>query len=65
MLAPRLKKNRSTIRPLPAKKRKYKKSHLISQMYQTMGKMKSTSRDKVAIEVKKQVIDDRFGDEPM
>ena len=30
-----------------------------------MGKMKSTSRDKVAIEVKKQVIDDRFGDEPM
>ena len=61
----RLKKNRSTSRPLPAKKRKYKKTNLISQMYQTMWKTRLASRDKATTEVEKHAIDDRFGDEPM
>ena len=50
---------------LPDKKRKDKKTNLIAQMYQTMGKMRSISRDKETTEVKKQIIDDRVGDEPM
>ena len=60
-----LKKNRSTSRPLPAKKRKYKKINLISQMYQTMRKTRLASRDKATTEVENHAIDDRFGDEPM
>ena len=60
-----LKKNRSTSQPLTDKKRKDKKTNLISRMYQRMGKMRSISRDKETTEVKKQIIDDRVGDEPM
>ena len=60
-----LKQNRSTSQPLPAKKGKDKKTNLISRMYQRMGKMRSISRDKETTEVKKQIIDDRVGDEPM
>ena len=47
------------------KKGKDKKTNLISRMYQRMGKMRSISRDKETTEVKKQIIDDRVGDEPM
>lgn len=32
-------------------------------MYQTEGKIRQASSDKVAMEVQKQVINDRFGDE--
>ena len=38
----RLKKNRSTSQPLPTtKKKKYRKTKLIPQMYQTLGKPRS------------------------
>ena len=60
-----LKKNRSTSQPLTEKKRKHKKTNLISQMYQTMWKTRLASRDKATTEVEKHAIDDRFGDEPM
>ena len=50
---------------LPDKKRKDKKTNLISQKYKTMEKTRSTSRDKETTEVEKQIIDDRFGDGPM
>ena len=60
-----LRKNRPTSRPLPTKKKKYRKTNLISQMYQTMGKTRSASRDKAITAVEKQIIDDRFGDAPM
>ena len=60
-----LRKNRSTSCPLPTKKKEYRKTNLISQMYQMMGKMRSASRDKAITAVEKQIIDDRFGDAPM
>ena len=44
-----LKKNRSTSQPLADKERKDKKTNLIAQMYQTMGKMRSISRDKECV----------------
>ena len=60
-----LKKNRSTSCPIPTKKKKYKKNNLISQMYHTMGKTRTKSRDEATTEVEKQIIDDRSGDVPM
>ena len=55
----RLRKNRSTSHPLPTKKKKYRRTNLISQMYQTIGKPRLMSRDKAITEVEKQIIDDR------
>jgi hypothetical protein len=37
---------------------------LISQMYENLGKNRSTSRDKAILAVEEQVIEDRFGDVP-
>jgi hypothetical protein len=33
-------------------------------MYRKKGKHRSTSRDKIVMEVEEQIIDDRFGDVP-
>ncbi|OEU19894.1 hypothetical protein FRACYDRAFT_235957 [Fragilariopsis cylindrus CCMP1102] len=61
----RLKKKRSSSRVLPViKKIKHTVNHLISTLYNTLGKKRSTSREQTALEVGKQVIDDRYGDEP-
>ncbi|OEU11448.1 hypothetical protein FRACYDRAFT_245187 [Fragilariopsis cylindrus CCMP1102] len=61
----RLKKKRSSSRVLPViKKIKHKVNHLISSLYNKLGKKRSTSREQTALEVGKQIIDDRFGDEP-
>jgi hypothetical protein len=61
----RMKKKRSTSRTkgTVAKKRRYTKI-LITEMYETRGKTKSTSRDTQIMEVEEQIIDDRFGDKP-
>ncbi|OEU12484.1 hypothetical protein FRACYDRAFT_243735 [Fragilariopsis cylindrus CCMP1102] len=62
----RLKKKRSSSRVLPTviKKMKHKVNKLISTLYTKLGKKRSTSREQTALEVGKQMIDDRFGDEP-
>ncbi|OEU13908.1 hypothetical protein FRACYDRAFT_242262 [Fragilariopsis cylindrus CCMP1102] len=61
----RLKKKRSSSRVLPViKKIKHTVNHLISTLYNKLGKKRSTSREQTALEVGKQIIDDRFGDEP-
>ena len=44
---------------------KYKINHLIAQLYNKLGKKRSTSREQTVLEVETQQIDDRFGDEPM
>ena len=61
----RLKKKRSSSRVIPViKKIKHTVNHLISTLYNKLGKKRSTSREQTALEVGKQMIDDRFGDEP-
>ena len=60
-----LTKNRLTSRPLPTKKKKHRKTTLISQMYQMKGKPRSESSDTAITEVETQIIDDRLGDVPM
>jgi (p)ppGpp synthase/HD superfamily hydrolase len=60
----RMHKKRSSSRVIKATSMRYKKTDLISQMYKKLGKNRSTSRDKVTIEVEEQVIEDRFGDVP-
>jgi hypothetical protein len=57
-------KKRSSNRVIKATPKRYKKTDLISQMYTKLGKHRSTSRDKVILEVEEQVIEDRFGDVP-
>ena len=65
----RLKKKRSSSRVLPViKKIKHKcnkVNHLITKMYNKLGKKRSTSREQTVMDVEKQMIDDRYGDEPM
>jgi hypothetical protein len=34
-------------------------------MYNKLGKKRSTSREQTVMEVEKQMIDDRYGDEPV
>ena len=52
-------------RVLPViKKIKHKVNHLISKLYSTLGKKRSTSREQTVLEVGTQMIDDRYGDEP-
>ena len=46
------------------KKIRHKVNNLISTLYTKLGKKRSTSREQTALEVGKQIIDDRFGDEP-
>ncbi|OEU14903.1 hypothetical protein FRACYDRAFT_241460 [Fragilariopsis cylindrus CCMP1102] len=61
----RLKKKRSSSRVLPViKKIKHKVNNLITALYTKLGKKRSTSREQSELEVGKQMIDDRFGDEP-
>ena len=61
----RLKKKRSSSRVLPEiKKIKQKVNHLISKLYNKLGKKRSTSREQTVLEVGTQMIDDRYGDEP-
>jgi hypothetical protein len=60
----RLNKKRSSSRVIKATTRKYKRTDLISHMYKKLGKSRSTSRNKVTMDVEEQVIDDRFGDVP-
>jgi hypothetical protein len=60
----RMHKKRSSSRVIKATTGRYKKIGLVSQMYKKLGKNKSTSRDKVILEVEEQVIEDRFGDVP-
>jgi hypothetical protein len=61
----RMHKKRSSSRVIKATTIRYKKSDLISQMYKNLGKNRSTSSDKVILEVEEQVIEDRLGDVPM
>ncbi|OEU17035.1 hypothetical protein FRACYDRAFT_239636 [Fragilariopsis cylindrus CCMP1102] len=61
----RLKKKRSSSRVLPVKKIKYKINDLISKAYTKLGKKRSTSREQTVLDVEIQMIDDRYGDEPM
>ena len=60
----RLKKKRSSSRVSPVLKEKYKMNSLISTLYEKLGKKRSTSRETTVLEVEKQTIADRFGDEP-
>jgi hypothetical protein len=60
----RMHKKRSSSRVIKAKTIRYKKTDLISQMYENLGKNRSTSRDKVILAVEEQVIEERFGDVP-
>jgi hypothetical protein len=53
----RLKKKRSSSRVIKAKTRRYKKTDLISQMHEKLGKHRSISRDKAIIKVEEQVIE--------
>ena len=46
-------------------KAKCKSNHLISKLYNKLGKKQSTGREQTVLEVETQMIDDRFGDEPM
>ena len=50
----RLRKKISTTCPLPAKKRKYRKTKLMSQIYQTNRKIRQASSDQVTIDIQKQ-----------
>jgi hypothetical protein len=61
----RMNKKRSSSRVITATIRKYRKTDLISQMYEKLGKHRSTSREKEILEVEEQLIEDRFGDVPM
>jgi predicted choloylglycine hydrolase len=61
----RLQTKRSSSRVITVKTKRYRKTDLISQLYKTLGKSRSTSRDKAITEVEEQVIEDRFGDVPM
>jgi hypothetical protein len=61
----RMHKKRSSSRVIKTTARKYKKTDLISQMYEKLGKHRSTSREKAIIEVEEQVIEETFGDVPM
>ena len=62
----RLKKKRSSSRVLPViKKIKHKVNHLITKMYNKLEKKRSTRREQTVTDVEKQMIDDRYGDEPM
>ena len=40
-------------------------NHMISKLYTKLGKRRSTSREQTVSEVETQMIDDRYGDEPM
>jgi hypothetical protein len=61
----RIHKKRSSSRVIKATTIRYKKTDLISQMYENLGKNRSTSRGTTILEVEEQVIEDRFGDVPM
>ena len=60
----RLRKKRSSSRVITMTKVKYKKTNLISEMYISLGKRRSTSSDKAVLDIEAQTIDDRFGDVP-
>jgi hypothetical protein len=60
----RLMKKRSSSRVSPVLKAKYKMNSLMSTLYEKLGKKRSTSRETTVLEVEKQAIADRFGDEP-
>jgi hypothetical protein len=60
----RMQKKRSSSRATATKTIKYKKTPMITKMYTKLGKNRSTSRDKSASIVEKQIIADRFGDVP-
>ena len=62
---PRLKKKRSSSRVIPMMKVKYKMNNLISTMYKKLGKKRRNSRTKTILDVETQMIEDRFGDEPI
>ena len=61
----RLKKKRSSSRVLPVRKIKYKINDLISKVYTKLGKKRSTSREQTVMDVETQMINDRYGNEPM
>jgi len=60
----RLTKKRSSSRVIKNNKVRYKSTTLIEEMYKKLGKQRSTSRAKTALEVEGQIIEDRFGDAP-
>jgi len=60
----RLPKKRSSSRVITNNKVRYKGTTLIEEMYKKLGKQRSTSRAKPALEVEGQIIEDRFGDAP-
>jgi (p)ppGpp synthase/HD superfamily hydrolase len=60
----RLKKKRSSSRVITNTKVRYKSTTLIEEMYKKLGKHRSTSREKIVLEVEEQIIEDRFGDVP-
>ena len=60
----RSKTSRSTSKAPPTTQKKTKVNNILTKMFKTLGKRRSTRRVHPVLEVLDQCIDDRFGDVP-